>query len=106
MVRMVNHSSFHHLSHLFVTILSSSPHFTSARNRHLERKPLPATIIQTATVQLRQGKSTREVSRVLGISHEPTVKIRKADKVNMPDQKMGRPTNISKETRREGTYPP
>src|SRR5687767_13341703 len=48
---------------------------------------------------LRQGKSTREVEKELGVSHGFVAKVSKEDKENIPTAKMGRPPKVSKRTR-------
>jgi len=61
-------------------------------------KKLTEDIINTAKVQLREGKSAREVSKNLPISRASANRIRNADKENIPPPTQGRPSKISKAT--------
>jgi transposase len=63
-------------------------------------KALAENIVNNVKQQLRQGKSAREVASNLNVSISSAIKIRNADKENIPAPKMGRPSKISNETRR------
>ncbi|KAG0195369.1 hypothetical protein BGX31_006351, partial [Mortierella sp. GBA43] len=63
-------------------------------------KPLSKAVTDDATVLLRQGKSSREVAKTLGISIGSALRIRKEEQENIPEPKMGRPWKVSKTTRR------
>jgi transposase len=66
-------------------------------------KPIAQSTVKTAshsaTEQLRQGKSTREVACNLRISVSSVIKVRKEDKENIPEPHLGRPRKISTKTR-------
>lgn len=50
-------------------------------------------------IQLRQGRSTRQVAKDLGVSHGFVTKIYGKDKENIPEPKMGRPFKVSQRTK-------
>lgn len=62
-------------------------------------KPLPLSKRQDVIVLLRQGRSTRQVARDVGVSHGFVTKVRLQDKENIPEPKMGRPSKVSKQTK-------
>ncbi|KAI7817637.1 hypothetical protein BC939DRAFT_465385, partial [Gamsiella multidivaricata] len=62
-------------------------------------KRLREQTVRDAIIQLRQGKSVREVSRSLHISTFSVSKIRQRDKENVPSPKIGRPSKVSKKTK-------
>lgn len=78
-------------------LLTSNTHFVALDITMKEHSQL---IVFNAKQQFRQGRSVRDVASGLGISISSAVKIRKEDKENIPDAKMGRPLKISKETSR------
>lgn len=61
-------------------------------------RPHSRDTVDNARIQLRHGRSTRQVSKALGISIGLVAKIREKDKENIPEAKVGRPTKISKGT--------
>lgn len=63
-------------------------------------RPLPLSKVNNVKSLLRQGKSTRQIEKELNVSHPFVIKIRRQDKKNIPAPKMGRPTKVSKRTRR------
>lgn len=63
-------------------------------------RPLSKATIDNIKVLLRSGKSARETARQLGVSIGPVLNVRKADLSNIPPSKVGRPSKISKTTRR------
>ncbi|KAF9106236.1 Galactose-3-O-sulfotransferase 3 [Mortierella sp. AM989] len=63
-------------------------------------RPLPKATVQNATVQFRQGKSAREVAKSLKISLGSALRIRREDKEHIPDPRLGRPSKVSKRTRK------
>lgn len=62
--------------------------------------PLPGDIATKALSQLRQGKSCPQVSESLGISLGVVIKIRKKNIDSIPPSKVGRPSKVSKVTKR------
>lgn len=62
-------------------------------------RPLPQSTVDNVKVQLRHGKSARQVSKDLGVSISFALKVRQQDKENIPDPKIGRPTKVSGRTR-------
>lgn len=63
-------------------------------------KSLPTAIVQSVVIHLQQGKSVRETSRTLNISVGAVSKVRQENQENIPDPKMGRPSKVSKATKR------
>jgi len=63
-------------------------------------RPLAPQTVDNVKQQLNQGKSAREVASNLKVSVGFALKVRKANKENMPPPKMGRPSKISKDTRK------
>lgn len=57
--------------------------------------PLPRDKVHDATVQLRRGKSVRNVPASRGISPSTVAALRNNDKGNIPAPKIGRPSKIS-----------
>lgn len=57
-------------------------------------------VVDCALEQLREGRSTSQVSKELGISISSAIRIRKKDKENIPEPNVGRPLKISKSSRR------
>ena len=62
-------------------------------------RPIQEDKARSAVVQLRQGKSVREVSSALGISLGTVSKLRQGDKENIPKPKEGRPSKVSAKTK-------
>lgn len=102
---MLMHSVFFSRSLCFViTLVLPSYTFsysllTLSNDYQLIMKSLTQSTKETATRQLRQGKSTREVSRNLRISVSSVIRVRKEDKENIPEPHPGRPRKISTKTR-------
>lgn len=87
---------FYHLQHCCayrLSILSSTQRFIM--------KSLPGTTVDKARVLLRQGKTSREVSRELGISVSSALRIRKRDLENIPPSRAGRHMKVSGAARRQ-----
>lgn len=63
-------------------------------------KSLSKDTVHNAIDLLRNGKSSRNVSRELGISVTSAQRIQKKDKENIPPPKMGSPIKVSETTRR------
>jgi len=61
-------------------------------------RPLPRDTVANAKQQLNQGRSARQVASNLKISVASAVRIRNANKENVPPPKMGRPSKVSKGT--------
>ncbi|KAF9195320.1 hypothetical protein BGZ51_002835 [Haplosporangium sp. Z 767] len=61
---------------------------------------LPTATVQAAVSQLQHGKSIREVSKALNISSGAVYKIRQKNLKSIPNPKMGRPSKVSKSTKR------
>lgn len=65
-----------------------------------EMRKLANQTVLTARNQLQDGKSAREVSSNVGVSINSALRIRNADKENIPPSTMGRPGKILKATSR------
>jgi transposase/RNAse (barnase) inhibitor barstar len=63
-------------------------------------KHLSKEIVENAKQQLYQGRSVRQVATNLKIAVGSAVNIRNANKENLPPPKMGRPSKVSKDTRK------
>jgi len=61
-------------------------------------RPMPHAKDQYAIVQLRQGKSTREVSKALRVSAGTVSNVREEDKGHIPGPKIGRHSKASNAT--------
>jgi len=61
-------------------------------------RQLPVATHNDTKSLLRDGKSTNEVKKALGVSRGYIHKVRKEDKENIPAPKIGKPCRVSKET--------
>ncbi|KAF9936745.1 hypothetical protein BGZ70_006735, partial [Mortierella alpina] len=63
-------------------------------------RSLAPQTVDNVKQQLNQGRSAREVAGNLKVSVSFVLKVRKANQENIPPPKMGRPSKISKDTRK------
>jgi transposase len=62
--------------------------------------PISNSTIQNALVLLRQGKSAHQVATSLSIGYGTVCKYRNQYKDNIPEPKTGRPSKVTKTTKR------
>ncbi|KAG9319063.1 hypothetical protein KVV02_004806, partial [Mortierella alpina] len=63
-------------------------------------RPLAQETIDNVKQQLNQGRSVRDVASNLKVSVSFALKVRNSNKENVPPPKLGRPSKISKDTRK------